>query len=276
MITNRYYKAALAAFVFYDFFLFPKSLLANDVFQLWVPDQLRSRLRFAISADHQAEVFIENNTVRVQFDSNQSQILQEGIEGLNNEILVQIDDFNFDGLQDIAVLGSYGYGGVNLFSNVYIYDSKTNLFRHLLTESNIRADDQERVLHTDQRSGPRTYTATYHFIQEQLYLLRETVSLGSDLQKNTIYDSAGQVEKIIITDLTQDLNRLLPAKRKIFARRAYLYSQPNEAAKTRAYVIHGDEVELLDSSGSWDEWLFIRYRGKSVLERWIKAETLFE
>ena len=249
---------------------------ANDALAFWLESSAKARIAFNLADSQAAELQIENNKLSVRLEPGTTQILTENIEPLHGEILVQIDDFNFDGWRDIAVLESYGYGGVNVFSAIYAYDTNESSFRHLLTESNIRADDDVHELHADQRSGPRYYTSKYRFQAGHPYLYRQAVQIGPELEKNTLYDAQGSILKTAIVDQSQELSELIPARRRVLAERAYLYHSPDEQSKTRGYVIRGDEVELLDSAGDWDQWFLIRYRGKSTIERWIKSENIFE
>jgi len=61
----------------------------------------------------------------------------------------------------------------------------------------------------------------------------------------------------------------------IKAKRAKLYDGKSEAQVTKMFVIAGDKVTILkeekDTEGKL--WYFIRFNGKKVIERWIKADT---
>jgi hypothetical protein len=67
-----------------------------------------------------------------------------------------IGDFNFDGYQDIVVLEGNGYGGVNLFYRVWLWQHEQKIFREFATSiSNPVLNSQGRMLISGQRSGPR-------------------------------------------------------------------------------------------------------------------------
>ncbi|MCK5662086.1 MAG: hypothetical protein KAI17_01300, partial [Thiotrichaceae bacterium] len=57
--------------------------------------------------------------------------------------------------------------------------------------------------------------------------------------------------------------------------KAHLYEDANETTRTKMYLILADKVKVLDRKKASDNsrWLFIRFEGKKVLEKWIRAEV---
>jgi hypothetical protein len=57
--------------------------------------------------------------------------------------------------------------------------------------------------------------------------------------------------------------------------KAYLYNDANETTRTKMYLISGDKVKILKTQKASDNsrWLFIHFEGKTVLEKWIRAEV---
>ncbi|MGB1311093.1 MAG: hypothetical protein ACPG47_07760, partial [Leucothrix sp.] len=66
----------------------------------------------------------------------------------------------------------------------------------------------------------------------------------------------------------------LPVK-IIKSKRSKLYDGMSEAQVTKMFVIAGDKVTVLKEEKDADGnlWYFIRFNGRKVIERWIKAET---
>jgi hypothetical protein len=58
-------------------------------------------------------------------------------------------------------------------------------------------------------------------------------------------------------------------ERKIKAKKAYIYSEPE--VQTKMYLIENDTVEILEDKG---EWLLMRYYGKKVVEGWVQSGDL--
>ena len=61
----------------------------------------------------------------------------------------------------------------------------------------------------------------------------------------------------------------------ITAKRAVLHNESSDAQATKMYVIAGDKVTVLSEAKDTEGklWYFIRFEGRKVLEKWIKAET---
>jgi uncharacterized protein YgiM (DUF1202 family) len=56
--------------------------------------------------------------------------------------------------------------------------------------------------------------------------------------------------------------------------RLYLHERPDDASRTRAYLIEGDVCEVLDQQGNW---LLIRYASrKGPLQRWVSLAAAYE
>ncbi len=75
---------------------------------------------------------------------------------------VVFGDFNFDGTIDIGVLEGVGYGGVNLFYRLYLYDKIAGkLVQFKTSVSNPTLLTKQKLLISAQRSGPRWYQTVY-------------------------------------------------------------------------------------------------------------------
>ena len=73
-----------------------------------------------------------------------------------------------------------------------------------------------------------------------------------------------------------DVKKLIGKQVSIKSLRAWLYNKADETTRTKMYVIVGDKVKVLKTAkgDNNSEWLFIHFKGKKVLEKWIKKETI--
>ena len=200
----------------------------------------------------------------------------EGSQAIDG-LLLQ-DDFNFDGAGDVAVLDGVGYGGVNLFYRLYLWDKAAGKFQETdETISNPTLTAATKTLSTEQRSGPRWYSTDYRFHKGQPYVWSEGVMVGSDgdLYFVKIHNVAGKVIKQVVAEAQDAASvdaKTVAATRKITVSKAVLYDKPDTANKTKMYLIKGDNVTLLDYRENDDgsEWFLVRFKGKKVVEKWVE------
>lgn len=265
-------------YCFYSFIiLFSNHCLAFDGsgFSFWFSSNSPSRIEFPINNNISGIMEIENRQFNVYIQDNGSQKLTQIEDDLNGELNVQINDFNFDGNMDIAIMHSYGYAGVNIYSDIFFFDTDNVLFEKKMSASNVSADVDKKELLAAEKSGPHFYKTVYKFNNGEPYIYSESVNVSSDIEQVTLKNPAGDVVKKVLVDSYSEDNSMEPAIKAVSAERAYLYNGPDESTKTKMYLIAGDKVTLLDMEGDYYEgWILVRYKGKKTIEKWLKADQL--
>lgn len=201
--------------------------------------------------------------------------------------IAEVADFNFDEALDVAILDGIGYGGVNLFYRLFLWDRTDNRFQEYPEPiGNPVLETNTKQLVSSQRSGPKWYTTTYRSAQGVLYPAVAQVMAGSsgDWDYLIFKEPAGKVtgHKVIASgEHKGEIAEELPdAVAVIQVAKAYLHDQPNAASKTRMYVIQQDKVTLLDWKATEGDayggegWFLIRYQGRKVIEKWIEGSAL--
>ena len=229
---------------------------------------------FAISPGNEARLDYRAGRFEVTLPDGRKVIVRDGLEEtdvLNKEVVVSIADMNFDGYKDIAVDTGYGYGGVNIISEVYFWDAQTGGFQSKSLEvSNFDLDEKAGILSSAMRSGPQWYRTEYKFSNGVPWRYHEVIGPGI-VEVHKFYNMAGKMIKKIVADPNREGDQPVPAVFTVPVDKVYFYTRPDENSKTRAYIVKGDKVEVLDQAGDFSEWLKIRYRGKKTFVRWIKA-----
>ncbi|WP_144410033.1 hypothetical protein [Cupriavidus basilensis] len=61
---------------------------------------------------------------------------------------------------------------------------------------------------------------------------------------------------------------------KVTAEKSWLYDGPEDQARTRMYLIKGDEIEIISTSSSG--WVYVEYKGnnKKAIRRWMKESSI--
>ncbi|MBO0613907.1 XAC2610-related protein [Thiothrix fructosivorans] len=237
---------------------------------------------FAPAPNVEVVISQQGNAISAKLPSAKTQALgempdvPEGSQTIDG-LLLQAD-FNFDGQGDIAVLDGVGYGGVNLFYRLYLWNKASGKFQEYKeTISNPTLMPETKTLSTAQRSGPRWYSTDYRFNKGKPYAWTEGMMVGTegDLYFVKIHNAAGKVIKNVVAD-TQDASNVdansVAATRTIAIEKAVLHDKPNVASKTKQYLIKDDAVTLLDYRENDDgsEWFLVRFTGKKVVEKWVE------
>jgi len=178
---------------------------------------------------------------------------------------------------------SSGNGGVNWFYALYRFDKAAGRFRAVGPEEfcNPEARPAERILVTPCRSGPAWLDDAFQFAGDgrpYKYRENEVIALRGFERDNAVTylrrfrDADGRVARSEVIDPGEDK----PAVRKIPVAQVYLYTAPDDAARTTSYIIQGDVVELLDveQQPGQRQWLQIAYQSARVgrMVRWIRLE----
>ena len=122
---------------------------------------------------------LDKNTVKATLPGWDEQVLFD-IEPLEGEEagrypVAQVGDFNFDEMQDIAIQDGIGYGGVNVFYRVFLWDDKANKLKEFATPiSNPVLDGEKQTLVSAQRSGPLWYSTEFRAEKGKLYAAMDT------------------------------------------------------------------------------------------------------
>lgn len=121
-------------------------------------------LDYAPEKSQTVKIELVQNKALARLPDGKVQPLSEydSAELLSEAAPVLLGDFNFDGADDVAILEGIGYGGVNLFYRVWLWQSKSKNFAEFKTPiSNPALNTVSRMLISGQRSGPRWYQTVY-------------------------------------------------------------------------------------------------------------------
>lgn len=203
------------------------------------------------------------------------------------EMTALFADFNFDGWRDLALPSGTGYGGVNTFYTLYFYRPATRTFQKsrftdALNDLNIRAnlvpDPQTRTVGNVYKSGPAYVSGTLCLTPDGLDLYacrRGEIGNLSAPQTADDYDwtwfgpNGSPLAFRPLGKSGQDLSlwTVIPS-------RLGLHAAPNSASPARAYVVRGDQVEVLELRGDQKAgWAHVSYRGKGdrVSSGWVSS-----
>lgn len=141
------------------------------------PSAIKSDVTFSISGDNLN--VINNGKVTQTLSLDEQGVFAVKINPSDPaSAFVLNKDVNFDGHNDVAVLASTGYAGVNYFYDYYIYNPKTERLEKssVLTQlSNPNFDNANKKIISSYKSGPQWYTETFQW-NGSTYIRSEAVA----------------------------------------------------------------------------------------------------
>ena len=230
--------------------------------------------KFKLSKTPSATIDIKEKKILVTIDGNSFKLkdaplleeIKETVSIVGKESIIVIDDYNFDGYNDIGIANAVGYGGVNIFRNYYFYEPKDKSFHNYLKDVGT-LEIEGKTLSSTVKSGPFYYQVQYEIIDNKPY---------KKLEKKLLFDILG------ISDIVQQFdtkgkvikNYFDPEYLTILSEKAYFYNKPKDSEKTKVYVIKGDKVKVIDTEESYS-WVKIEYKSKKrVYKKWIKVDAI--
>lgn len=198
-----------------------------------------------------------------------------------------VEDYDFDGHPDLGIRVPVGM--VNSVYHLYLYRPALHRFErlHMPSElmerancselSELQPNQEHRAIYSHCRSGPRWYYDAYRFDESGAPWLYKTLHVRHD------YDPDAPVFFPVFEKTLDPQGRIVASRAlddddqaqtwTVPNARLYLHERPDEASRTRAYLIEGDLCEVLDQQGNW---LLIRYASrKGPLERWVSLDEAY-
>ncbi|MVN89169.1 hypothetical protein GO986_20750 [Deinococcus sp. HMF7620] len=200
-------------------------------------------------------------------------------QGLEQEFVpVILQDLNFDGLSDLAVLDGIGYGGVNVYYRLYYVDKANQTLRASQLDpvemSQLTADPLSRTLQYSHKSGPgyRVMTLCPLPLEKDFFVCRATdlnpKAQFADDWDYTWYDSQGRPV------FTHPARIGTDSRPELFTVVRKTFFAPAPGAKVgRSYVIAGDQVEVLELRSEWAYAKFKNGQGRATVG-WLLRRDL--
>ena len=197
----------------------------------------------------------------------------------NNNLEFQIDDINFDGVDDIAIFEFTAQSGVNLYYQIFLAENGSYK-KSKLSLSNYKLYPSYRTILSEYKDGPRHFTDLYsvdvegkahRFVNYENYR-------GDDLCfiKKLELESPREVGKtngVLSCKALLKKHEAVKLYAKVIKKKALLYNRDGDEKSNGMYVIKNDMVELIGGTAESDKVL-VRFRGKRVVTKYIKVEDL--
>ncbi len=186
---------------------------------------------------------------------------------------IRMLDANFDGKTDLLVETGIGYGGVNVFFDLYLRGIEeldgSKLIKGLV---NPEFDAELKQIHSSSRSGPQWSYSVYEMEKNAPYRRSVTTNVGDGVEYSKILLPSGELERELITyALTDDPNEWQPISIKLPDETVtMLHSGPTKDSSTIS--LQGGSLFLRRMSSD-REYIFVEHI-PSLQTGWIKRIEL--
>ena len=232
---------------------------------------------------YEATISVENNVTFLYFNHKKEKLSEP------NEIVraeyksYKIDDFNFDGYDDIAILSGIGYGGVNMFYMIYITNDEKYEFQKDIILSNYELYLYIEKVVSEYKDGAMHFYEFYDVNGDRdskyLHMYAKAAIYDFDIHDEVCkiieyaYPQPKSFPKIVFCDeLLNGSYPLLPLYAIVKSPKALLYNQPylewSKPKPNGMYLIKGDIVKLLN-----EEYL-VEYDGKKTIKKYINPDDI--
>ena len=232
---------------------------------------------------YEATISVENNITFLYFNKKKEKLSEsDEIVGADRKSY-KIDDFNFDGYDDIAILSGIGYGGVNMFYRIYITNDEKYEFQKDIILSNYELYPYIEKVVSEYKDGARHFYEFYDVNggRDDKYLHKYAKAAICDFGVSDevckiieyAYPQKKSFPKIVFcNELLNGSYPLLSVYATVKSPKALLYNQPYlEYSKPKPngmYLIKGDIVKLLN-----EEYL-VEYPGKKMIRKYINSDDI--
>jgi hypothetical protein len=266
-----------------------KSMLANHIkYSLAISLLLISILTHAESILFKKINYSPDNNTQISVSIEQNKVIALNMQTHNQMMLQNLDsipdyardlwleDFNFDGMQDIAITTSSDTDGMNQAYTIFTWNPAVQNFTSLpfsATLSNIERIKKKKELRSSYKSGGFWREDSYRFNRQHIpYLYSRAELLAIDAWYTEIY-SATQPQKMINHFISTSGRGNYPNQYvfgHIIAENTPLYTAPLPSTLNNIFLNRGTKVKLIDFKKNQQglNWLYIRTYSRNPIEGW--------
>lgn len=187
----------------------------------------------------------------------------------------RLADVNFDGTRDLLIETQIGYGGVNVFFDLYLgneagFESRT-ASRAL---SNPEIDPEQKQITTMQRSGPTWQRSVYLISNLRPYHFMTSTAAGDGMEYARFLTDDGKLDQEMITDaLAKDPKDWKPLRIELPKGALFpLRGEPVEASASSSALPDGSTIFIRRLSD--DHKFVLVEHSKGKIKGWLKTEWL--
>ena len=274
--TIRYYKFNKIYLDNFAFMIDKYYALDNgkeNIFPLKKPSTNKAKV-LNKGTKYQAELFEKKNKLYVKTKSKTKVLytLEDEPTLYGDKLKYEIADFDFDGLEDVAVLTGLGYQGINQGYDVFL--ARKNYKVAFFSAINYELYPEYKTVQAHYKDGARHFEELY--VANNKHELKHYVTYEhyteDDICSVSWLPGEEDVSKIFSCKALLEEHKERVVWAKVIVKKALLYDNSYNATFNGMYLINGDKVELISGDGTDSRYL-VRFKGKKVVTKWMDYDA---
>lgn len=254
-------------------------LYGNPAYAVLTPD---SSITFMAAPNIRATISIDGSNAIAATPNNTPQILVKNISSVPQYARdLWIDDFNFDGLLDVAITTHIDVSNQDQFYSIFTWEAGLQQFIPLTFGnqlSNLEIDSRRKEVRSSYKARGFWTEDTYRFgNRKQPYLYSRSELLSIDVWHTSTFNTKGQeIRSLVSMDGRLD-SPPQPVTLKVSANRAPLYAEPLPSTRLPIDLSRGSSVTLVDFKHDSDNfhWVYIRSnQNNQPIQGWVQLSSL--
>ena len=191
-----------------------------------------------------------------------------------------VEDFNFDGMQDIAISTGTNDGGLNQVYSIFTWNIATQSLEPLALGaplSNIEKISYNKELRSSYKAGEFWREDSYRFNRNTAYLHSRADLISIGVWYTELFDKNHKLTSSFLSKKGRNKRPKTPLIGHISIENTAIHSKPVLSSFDDIYLSKGQPVQLLDFKKNQDgiHWFYIRANiDNPPLEGWIPLNNL--
>jgi len=265
----RYYVGIIA------FAVFSSSLYAVP------PNELTAPLTLSLADRTRATVFIQGNNVVVKLQNGNTHVLVNNINNVPEYAQdIWIQDFNFDGFQDIAVTTEVNTRSNDQSYTIFTWENRLKQFIPLHYPgglSNLEIEPHHKQVISSYQTGDLWTENTYRYTNKQPYLYSKSVLIASNIWHTTVYNPQHQVIRSLVSNNGKVNRPPNPVLLTVRSDHVPLYAQPLPSTRLPIDLKRGNVLTIVDFKRGPRHFHWVNVRANVnnlVLQGWTLLSNL--
>ncbi len=236
-----------------------------------------------LSDKTQANISIQGSNVIAQLQNGNTLVLVNNFSNIPEYARdIWIEDFNFDGYQDIAVTTQIDPVSNDQFYTIFSWESSLKHFipMHFSGNlSNLEIEPRSQQIRSSYQSGDFWTEDTYRFANKQPFLFSTSVLVASNIWHTTVYDQQHRITRSLVSNSGKVNRPPHPVLLTVGNDNVPLYRQPLPSTQLSVNLKRGNVITIIDFKRGPGRFYWVNIRANmnnQMVQGWTLLSNLIQ